>query len=71
MKRNTASPLDIAYCVNSGCPFKGCEIHPAALRKLQKDYPGRMVSVADYSGTCREYIGWLAGKMEEVKGHGG
>ena len=56
---------------NQGCPLKRCEIHPAALRKLQKDYPCRMVSIADYSGTCREYIGWLARKTEEVEGREG
>lgn len=71
MKAKTTSPLDIAYCSNSRCPFKRCEIHPVVLRKLQKDYPGRMVSVADYSGTCREYIGWLTSKTEEVEGHEG
>lgn len=58
------SPLDITYCTNQGCLFKGCEIHPVALRKLQRSHPGRMVSVADYSGTCREYIGWLVGREE-------
>ena len=58
------SPLDITYCANQGCPFRKCEIHPAALRKTQENYPGRTVSIADYSGTCREYIGWLAEKCE-------
>lgn len=56
------SPLDITYCMNQGCPFKECERHPRTLKEVRRLHPGAMVSVTDFSGTCRDYIGWLAEK---------
>lgn len=62
MRGKATSPLDITYCTNGGCPFKKCEVHPSAMKKIQKSHPGSMVSVADLGATCREYIGWIAEK---------
>lgn len=64
MKTKITSPLDITYCSNGRCPFRKCEAHPSALKRLQKSHPGCMVSVADYGATCRDYIGWLAERVE-------
>ena len=56
-KHCAASPLDITYCMNAGCPITQCERHLTRLKDLQKKYPGwKMVRVADLSGTCRDYI---------------
>lgn len=57
-------PLDITYCTNAGCPFKTCDRHTAVLKKVQQQFLGATVSVADLSGTCREYIGWLVERGE-------
>lgn len=59
MKTKITSPLDITYCSNGCCPFRKCEAHPSALKRLQKSHPGCLVSVADYGATCRDYIEWL------------
>jgi len=59
VKTKITSPLDITYCSNIRCPFGKCEVHPKALKQIQKSHPGSMVIVADFSGTCRDYIGWL------------
>lgn len=64
MKTKITSPLDITYCSNSRCPFRKCEVHPEALKQIQKSHPGSMVSVADFGGTCRDYIGWLSERVE-------
>ncbi len=52
-------PLDITYCSYQGCPIKECERHPAVLKEVRRRNPGAMVSLADFSGSCREYIRWL------------
>lgn len=59
-------PLDVTYCSNAGCQISQCERHPAALLEIQRQYPGCTVSVADLSGTCRDYIRNLV----EGKSHG-
>ncbi len=65
-------PLDITYCSNAGCPFKKCERHPAVLKEVRRLYVGATVSVADLSGTCRDYIRWLAERAApEAKGGAG
>lgn len=39
-KHCTASPLDITYCMNAGCPITQCERHLTKLRALQKKISG-------------------------------
>jgi hypothetical protein len=56
---------DITYCLNSRCPIKDCERHSSKIRKAAREGKG-YVSVADYTGTCRKYIGHLA-DYREVK----
>jgi hypothetical protein len=46
---------DITYCINEQCPFKKCERHLSKVAKTQKQY----VSVANFDGICRKYIGYL------------
>lgn len=56
---------DITYCSNVNCPFADCERH---LRQLQADaYSKSYVSIANFAGTCRNYIGHL---VEEASDHG-
>lgn len=48
---------DITYCSNVNCPFESCERN---LRRLPSGaYRDRLVSIADFAGTCREYIWFL------------
>lgn len=51
-------PLDITYCSNSACGKRDCERHLATLKKLKKKgvFTGATVSIADFSGACRDYI---------------
>lgn len=52
---------DITYCINAECPFKDCERH---LRRAKS----RFVSVANYDGVCRRYIGHLLNELNEEDG---
>lgn len=47
------------YCINYNCPFKSCGKHLKHCRAKK----GK-ISVANYDGTCREYIAWLVGEAE-------
>lgn len=52
-------PLDVTYCSNTSCGRKDCERHPVILKKLRDSglfQAGCPISVADFSGTCRDYI---------------
>lgn len=51
---------DITYCTSTDCPSKECKI------KLtnNKFQPGTILSMADFSGQCRFYIGWLVDMAE-------
>lgn len=44
---------NITFCANTDCQNKKCDRHPYLLEWLPK---GTMVSMADFGGTCREYI---------------
>lgn len=57
---------DITYCTYSGCPLKKCERHPSKISKAAMSGKG-YVSVADFSGTCREYLSWLLDEVEKEK----
>lgn len=52
---------DATYCVSADCPLTECRL------KLtnNKFEPGEIISMADFSGTCRFYIGWLLEKIED------
>ena len=56
---------DITYCTSVACPSKECKI------KLTNNEfePGTILSMADFSGTCRYYIGWLVEEVEEDNVH--
>lgn len=54
---------DITYCSNVNCPFADCERH---LRNLPTGaYSHKYVSIANFAGTCRDYIGHLVDKAKE------
>ena len=54
---------DITYCTSVACPSKDCKI-----KLLNNKFPpGTILSMADFSGQCRFYIGWLVDEMEEEK----
>lgn len=51
---------DITFCTSADCPSKDCKIKVTN----NKFKPGEIVSMADFSGVCRYYIGWLIDKIE-------
>lgn len=54
---------DITYCASVDCPSKDCKI-----KILNNKFePDEVVSMADFSETCRYYMGWLVEKAEENK----
>ena len=48
----------MTYCANADCPFKECYRHLCNLKKVDRD-SNKYVNIADYSGHCRDYIGYL------------
>ena len=50
---------DITYCASKDCPSKECRI------KIGNNHfePYEIISMADFSGVCRYYIGWLVDKI--------
>ncbi len=52
---------DITYCSSTDCPSKECKI-----KVLNNKFePGTIISMADFSGTCRFYIGWMLDQITE------
>lgn len=51
---------DITYCANGECPYTDCERH---LSKVEPE-TNRAISIANLSGVCRLYIGYL---VDEVR----
>lgn len=51
---------DITYCAADDCPSKECRI------KITNNHfnAGDIISMADFSGVCRFYIGWVLNEME-------
>ena len=54
---------DITYCCADECPSKECRI------KITNNHfdAGDIISMADFSGVCRFYIGWVLNKIEEAE----
>ena len=52
---------DVTWCVSKDCPSEDCRIH---IRQC-KVQPGELVSMADFSDVCRDYIGWVLAKIED------
>ncbi len=53
---------DITYCTSTDCPSEECKI-----KVLNNKFnPGEVISMADFSGVCRFYIGWLVDEIEEA-----
>lgn len=55
--------LDMTYCTNTDCPFKDCERYWKHIKELAKQGE-KYVSLADFSGVCREYISYLLNELE-------
>lgn len=53
--------FDKTYCANSSCPFKDCERHLYALKDIEDK--SRMISIANFDGTCRKYIGHVLDEL--------
>lgn len=51
---------DRTFCINDDCPFTDCDRHYKHVEGVNC-----LVSLADFSGTCRRYISWI---VDEVKG---
>ena len=52
---------DITYCASTDCPSTECRI------RIKNTHfpPGTVISMADFSGVCRFYIGWVLSKIED------
>lgn len=52
---------DITYCASKDCPSTECKI------KISNNHfePHEVISMADFSGVCRFYIGWLVSEIEK------
>lgn len=51
---------DITYCISTECPSTECKIKVTNNHFTSDD----LVSVADFSGVCRFYIGWIVSEVE-------
>lgn len=54
------------YCIAKDCECVACERHPSllvALKEGDKLHPEDMIKIADFRGTCREYIGQVLGEI--------
>lgn len=51
---------DITYCAAIDCPSKECKIKVTNNHFSSND----LISVADFSGVCRFYIGWVLSEVE-------
>ena len=49
---------DMTYCANVDCPIKECERHQDQLKKYYSNR-NKIISIADFSGVCEDYIGHL------------
>lgn len=57
---------DITYCTAQECPSTECKI------KITNNHftSDELVSVADFAGVCRFYIGWILSEVENDSIHG-
>ena len=54
---------DVTYCASADCPSTECKIK--LTNNKSKFEPGEIISMADFSGMCRFYVGWLLTKIED------
>jgi len=52
---------DVTWCMSPDCPSKECLIHVRNCKEKG------LVSMADFSETCRFYIGWILSQIEDGK----
>ena len=57
---------DITWCVSPDCPSKDCAIHIRNHPQIKDER--QIVSMADFSGVCRYYIGRVLMEVEERSG---
>lgn len=52
---------DITYCYGYDCPSTECKI------KMTNNTfePHELVSIADFRGVCRFYVGWVVSEVKE------
>ncbi len=53
---------DITYCANESCPFSDCLRN---LEQLRGENGSVIISLADFGGVCRRYLGHLVGEISE------
>lgn len=58
---------DITYCSNEDCPFEDCIRHMAQLADEPKPV---IISIANFGGVCRQYIGSIVEYLCEQQEHG-
>lgn len=55
--------LDITFCDTGDCPFTECVRHKENLRGQKESI---IVSLSNFGGICRKYIGWLVLNAEKT-----
>lgn len=55
---------DITYCANDDCPFVDCIRN---LKQLSGESESIIISLANFGGVCRQYIGYLVGDLSNIK----
>lgn len=55
---------DITFCDTADCPFTECMRHSENLKGKDKH---TIVSMANFGGVCRKYIGWLVLNTENTR----
>ena len=52
---------DVTWCTSADCPSQDCKI---SIRKCKEK---GLISMADFSGECRYYAGWVLSEIEKVE----
>ena len=57
------STAELKYCANVDCPFNDCKRHWTKISELKGKGITHII-MEDFSGVCRQYIGYLVNKLK-------
>lgn len=60
---------DITWCSYAACPLTKCERHLERLIKMKGKNPDshERISIADFAGTCEDYLKYVLEQIEKEK----
>jgi hypothetical protein len=60
---------DITWCSYAACPLTNCKRHLDRLVKLKGKNTDthERISIADFAGTCRDYLSYALAEIEKEK----